>query len=806
MVNNSYSFRRILECKLCVHITLGFQILTPVFLFISPFLTAKAENVSADLNEVPVTSYTLHPGETTKTIARRYGMSVEELKKLNQFRVFARDFALLGAGDALDVPVQQSTVHDHTVTSEDPDTAAQQLAGMASQTGSFLTSHPDGEATASLAKGMVAGKASQSVQEWVSQFGTAQVQLSVDEDFSLKNSSLALLHPWLDTPSDMAFSQTGIHRTDDRAQTNLGGGWRHFRGEDMFGASAFLDYDLSREHARAGFGGEYWRDNLKLAANAYVRLTGWKSSPDVEDYDERPASGWDVRAEGWLPAYPQLGGKLVYEQYYGDEVGLFGKNDRQKNPQALTAGVNYTPFPLLTLSAEQRTGAGGRHDAEFKAEINYRPGESLARQLDMDAVAASRTLQGSRYNLVDRNNNIVLEYRKQEVIRLRLPERTEGQSRQVIPLTVNVKAKHGLKEIVWDTAALEAAGGNLTGQGTQWQLTMPVWQSGRINAWLVTAVARDTRNNASEQQEMQVVLTSPSVSAADSTLATADDHLLADGQAQTQVTVTLKDTAGLPVTGMADQIVLKGVLTPDNNAVYTGTKQKSGEMAPPVLGQLKETGEGVYTTTLTAGSEAGQYVLSGSVAGMELKPVSVALTDTNADFTRSTLATDKTVLVADGRDTATLTLSLYDRTDTPVTGEAGRLTFFVADGAVDISRYTFSTVSEGQPGQYTTTFSGTLPVVQLHLGVKVNGRDTGKRVALDLTSATVVNVIGNPVVGETLTASAICGSTCGPLTYQWQAETVTGSDSYVDIAGATGVTYQPVKEDQKKKIRVVVSD
>lgn len=61
----------------------------------------------------------------------------------------------------------------------------------------------------------------------------------------------------------------------------------------MLGANIFLDYDLSRDHARAGFGGEYWRDFLKLSANAYVGLTGWKTSPDVEDYEERPASGWD---------------------------------------------------------------------------------------------------------------------------------------------------------------------------------------------------------------------------------------------------------------------------------------------------------------------------------------------------------------------------------------------------------------------------------------------------------------------------------------------------------------------------------
>ena len=33
----------------------------------------------------------------------------------------------------------------------------------------------------------------------------------------------------------------------------------------------------------------------------------------------------------YLPR-PQLGASLMYEQYYGDEVGLFGKDKRQKDP------------------------------------------------------------------------------------------------------------------------------------------------------------------------------------------------------------------------------------------------------------------------------------------------------------------------------------------------------------------------------------------------------------------------------------------------------------------------------------------
>lgn len=55
----------------------------------------------------------------------------------------------------------------------------------------------------------------------------------------------------------------------------------------------------------------------------------------------------------------------MYEQYYGDEVGLFGKDKRQKDPHAITAEVNYTPVPLLTLSAGHKQGKSGENDTRF---------------------------------------------------------------------------------------------------------------------------------------------------------------------------------------------------------------------------------------------------------------------------------------------------------------------------------------------------------------------------------------------------------------------------------------------------------
>jgi len=51
----------------------------------------------------------------------------------------------------------------------------------------------------------------------------------------------------------------------------------------------------------SGLGVEYWRDFLKLSANGYQRLTGLKDSPELTDYEARPANVRDICAQLWLP-------------------------------------------------------------------------------------------------------------------------------------------------------------------------------------------------------------------------------------------------------------------------------------------------------------------------------------------------------------------------------------------------------------------------------------------------------------------------------------------------------------------------
>ena len=255
------------------------------------------------------------------------------------------------------------------------------------------------------------------LENWFSKYGRLRAQIETDEKFSLKNSQLDAMLPLWENENNLFFTQTSFHNTDDRNQGNLGFGLRHFYDNFMIGGNTFIDYDFSNKHQRAGIGAEYWSNFLKVSANGYMRLSDWRESKDVEDYSERAANGWDLRAEAYLPIYPQLGGKLMYEQYYGDEVALFGhNNDRRKDPNAVTAGISYTPVPLVSVNVDHKQGQDGQKDTIFGLQMNYQIGVPFAKQIDPKAVAALRSLAGNKYDFVNRNNNIVLEYKKNETL------------------------------------------------------------------------------------------------------------------------------------------------------------------------------------------------------------------------------------------------------------------------------------------------------------------------------------------------------------------------------------------------------
>lgn len=590
--------------------------------------------------------------KSAQSVAERFGISVAELRKLNQFRTFARGFDNVRQGDELDVPAQVSENNLTPPPGNSSGNLEQQIASTSQQIGSLLAEDMNSEQAANMARGWASSQASGAMIDWLSRFGTARITLGVDEDFSLKNSQFDFLHPWYETPDNLFFSQHTLHRTDERTQINNGLGWRHFTPTWMSGINFFFDHDLSRYHSRAGIGAEYWRDYLKLSSNGYLRLTNWRSAPELDnDYEARPANGWDVRAEGWLPAWPHLGGKLVYEQYYGDEVALFDKDDRQSNPHAITAGLNYTPFPLMTFSAEQRQGKQGENDTRFAVDFTWQPGSAMQKQLDPNEVAARRSLAGSRYDLVDRNNNIVLEYRKKELVRLTLTDPVTGKSGEVKSLVSSLQTKYALKGYNVEATALEAAGGKVVTTGKDILVTLPGYRFTSTpetdNTWPIEVTAEDVKGNLSNREQSMVVVQAPTLSQKDSSVSLSTQTLSADSHSTATLTFIAHDAAGNPVIGL--------VLSTRHEGVQDIT-----------LSEWKDNGDGSYTQILTTGAMSGTLTLMPQLNGVDAAkaPAVVNIISISSSRTHSSIKIDKDRYLSG--NPIEVTVELRDENDKPV--------------------------------------------------------------------------------------------------------------------------------------------
>ncbi|EPQ1055001.1 inverse autotransporter adhesin YeeJ [Escherichia coli] len=608
-----------------------------------------AQIAIANANTVP---YTLGALESAQSVAERFGISVAELRKLNQFRTFARGFDNVRQGDELDVPAQVSENNLTPPPGNSSGNLEQQIASTSQPIGSLLAEDMNSEQAANMARGWASSQASGAMTDWLSRFGTARITLGVDEDFSLKNSQFDFLHPWYETPDNLFFSQHTLHRTDERTQINNGLGWRHFTPTWMSGINFFFDHDLSRYHSRAGIGAEYWRDYLTLSSNGYLRLTNWRSAPELDnDYEARPANGWDVRAEGWLPAWPYLGGKLVYEQYYGDEVALFDKDDRQSNPHAITAGLNYTPFPLMTFSAEQRQGKQGENDTRFAVDFTWQPGSAMQKQLDPNEVAARRSLAGSRYDLVDRNNNIVLEYRKKELVRLTLTDPVTGKSGEVKSLVSSLQTKYALKGYNVEATALEAAGGKVVTTGKDILVTLPAYRFTSTpetdNTWPIEVTAEDVKGNLSNREQSMVVVQAPTLSQKDSSVSLSTQTLNADSHSTATLTFIAHDAAGNPVVGL--------VLSTRHEGVQDIT-----------LSEWKDNGDGSYTQILTTGAMSGTLTLMPQLNGVDAAkaPAVVNIISISSSRTHSSIKIDKDRYLSG--NPIEVTVELRDENDKPV--------------------------------------------------------------------------------------------------------------------------------------------
>ncbi|WP_240487856.1 inverse autotransporter beta domain-containing protein, partial [Photorhabdus australis] len=543
-------------------------------------------------------------------------------------------------------------------------------------------------------------------QKWLSQFGTAKINLNIDHHGRLDESSVDLLVPFYDDKDHwLIYSQYGYRHKDSRDTVNLGIGTRLFINDWMYGANTFYDNDLTGNNSRFSLGGELWTNYLKMSTNAYFRLSDWHNSRDLTNYYERPANGYDLIADMYLPSMPSLGAKIKYEQYFGNNVALFGKNNRQKDPYAATIGLNYTPVPLITAGVDYKLGKEGKSDGIFSFNVNYRFGVPLSEQLSPENVDSLRSLAGSRYDLVERNNNIILNYlKKQKHFRLLVPIiEISGYGGEVKP--IQIQSDTPFKNIIWDIPELfQKNGGIINIENTKgYTIQLPEYQPDGKNDYTITGTSKDDQQRVQIQAHVLQRNISLSVN--------TTDPLIADGEAKYIYTATLLG---------ADK------KTPIENAklVWDTNKKDPGLKLKPDSEATDKNGQ--QTATLTSTTPLSDIQVSVSINGERVTTdKKVSFTEPNASYRVTRVTVDKTgPLYDNGTDTYTFTATVEDAYGKPVVDKPIEIDWQINKTEAGLKLTKQSNAVSNAQGQVTATLTSTAAVKDVQVSAKTTSQQT----------------------------------------------------------------------------------
>ena len=251
-------------------------------------------------------------------------------------------------------------------------------------------------------------KINKTFNNWANQYGTMRFNIGLNEKFKFSNTQIDALFPIKEGNAALWFMQAGYQNLLSKHQFNIGSGMRIFSSDAMLGANSFFDYSTSNKHYRIGLGLEYWQNYLKLTNNYYFGLSEWDLDKEVNFYT-KPANGFDLNQDFYLPFWPSFGMTLAYEKYFGD----LSKTKLEKIDQEFfILGINYDFVPLIGIKAHYKINKEKEKTAFIGLNTTYRFGVPLMAQLEIKNIDFLRRISGNRYDLVTRNNDIILQYDK----------------------------------------------------------------------------------------------------------------------------------------------------------------------------------------------------------------------------------------------------------------------------------------------------------------------------------------------------------------------------------------------------------
>ncbi|HDO1318488.1 inverse autotransporter beta domain-containing protein [Aeromonas veronii] len=902
------------------YLFLGQQALFPV--------AYAAEQLAKPASEQPeVIRYQVAKGDTLGFVSRRHGIAPHQLLALNHH--LTPNAPYLVAGDNINVPRPQSLP---TLAGKNPlhlkENAAssinveQKVAQHAARLGQAFTASEEGglvgaenENENEMVKGVRRAQrnsiaasgvlestsapshgAKQEAQYWRQQLatqfeeeanayavsllgsmGTVRTRMTLDDQFNVATAEADVLLPLVEDKQALLFTQFGLRRNEQgRMIANLGGGQRHFLDSWMLGYNLFADYDLTNRHWRAGVGAEAWRDYLKLGANVYTPMSSWRDSPQFDGMEERAARGMDVRLEAYLPDYPQWSASLSAEQYFGDHVDLLGSEQLERDPHAITAGLHYNPFPLLKMDVEQVEASGGQSDTRFTLGVEWKLGATLSDMLNPSRV--DKSLAGMRHDLVERNNDIVLEYRDKVALKASLNDQYSAPEGQSLTLTLNVQHSHQIASIQWFGDILGLSGLTLADTAGQDKLsltlpTLPAYRAGQSNEYRVVAMVTDINGQEASAEGVVVVTEDeglqPAIQLAEhfvqlraGTRYQIDWGVVDPRQkpAKGRNVIPIESIEGyveadrdgyqyhyrLTFQGPAQVLTGRELVAPEqsnpgaryrldvevtfpsghvardsmefefiDDATVPGAPtltatDSNGDNKPEVSGKAEPESTVTITwpdgtTSTTTAAEDGNYTLEAPTA-QGSGTITATATDKRGNTGPAT-SVNYTDSTAPGAPTLAATDSNSDNKP-EVSGKAepdSTVTITWPDGST-------STTTADVDGNYileapTVQGSGTITATATDKSGNTGPASSVNYLA-SLMGVTITGLVnGFPQVGSVLTAVPDCGSSAcrAGLIWQWQIEEGVGTGRFVDIAGATSVTYLPVREDQKKRVRVIVA-
>ncbi|MFD1176923.1 invasin domain 3-containing protein [Paenibacillus puldeungensis] len=201
------------------------------------------------------------------------------------------------------------------------------------------------------------------------------------------------------------------------------------------------------------------------------------------------------------------------------------------------------------------------------------------------------------------------------------------------------------------------------------------------------------------------------VSLTNSTVTVDKATLTADGTSQAVITVKLKDAQGNALTSGGEKVTI------------TSTLGAVSEVADHV--------DGSYTATLTAPKTAGTATIGASVGGTPLSStVSVKFVPGAVSLTNSTVAVDKSTLVADGTSQAMITVKLKDAQGNALTSGGEKVAISSTLGKV-------SDVTDQGNGSYTATLTAPTTLGSAKITASVDGSPLESTVNVQLLPGTV---------------------------------------------------------------------